>query len=99
MGAGIWPHRAALGACGWVCLGFRDWCWLGHHFGCLVVIVNCCDEYGNCRQGHDCPVRIAHASKTLLSKRLFRRFFYWLSIAILGLLWMAFVAILIATYA
>jgi hypothetical protein len=20
-------------------------------------IVNCCDEYGNCRQGRDCPVR------------------------------------------
>lgn len=20
--------------------------------------MNCCDEYGNCRQGRDCPVRI-----------------------------------------
>jgi hypothetical protein len=44
-------------------------------------------------------VRIAHASKTLLSKRLFRRFFYGLFIAILGVLWMAFVAIVVATYA
>jgi hypothetical protein len=61
--------------------------------------MNCCDEYGNCRQGRDCPVRIAHASEFLLSKRLFRRFFYWLLIAMLGLLWMAFVAIVVATYA
>jgi len=65
----------------------------------MVVFVNCCDEYGNCRQGRDCPVRIAHASEPLLSKRLLRRFFYWLLIAVFGLLWMAFVAIVVATYA
>jgi hypothetical protein len=65
----------------------------------MVVFVNCCDDYGNCRQGRDCPVRIADASKPLLSKRLLRRFFYWLLIAMLGLLWMAFVAIVVATYA
>ena len=23
--------------------------------------MNCCDEYGNCRQGRDCPVRKRHA--------------------------------------
>jgi hypothetical protein len=61
--------------------------------------MNCCDEYGNCRQGRDCPVRIAYASEFLLSKRLLRRFFYWLLIAILGMLWMAFVAFMVATYA
>jgi hypothetical protein len=61
--------------------------------------MNCCDEYGNCRQGRDCPVRIAHAYKPLLSNRLFRRFFYWFMIAMLSLLWMAFVAIIVATYA
>lgn len=22
-------------------------------------MVNCCDEYGDCRQGRDCPVRVA----------------------------------------
>lgn len=21
-------------------------------------MTNCCDEYGNCRQGRDCPVRV-----------------------------------------
>jgi hypothetical protein len=63
-----------------------------------VVIVNCCEKY-ECNQGRDCPVRIAHASEFLLSKRLLRRFFYGLLIAILGVLWMAFVAIVVATYA
>jgi hypothetical protein len=24
--------------------------------------VNCCDEYGNCRQGRDCPVRMRKGS-------------------------------------
>jgi hypothetical protein len=65
----------------------------------MVVVVNCCDDYGNCNQGRDCPVRIARASQPLFSKCLFRRFFYWLLIALLSLLWMAFVAIVVATYA
>jgi hypothetical protein len=65
----------------------------------MVVVMNCCDEYGNCRQGRDCPVRIARASQPLFSKRLLGRFFYWLFIAVFGLLWMAFVAIVVATYA
>lgn len=99
MGAGLWPTRAALGACGWLCVGLWHWRWLGCHFGGLVVFVNCCDEYGNCRQGRDCPVRIANASKHLVSKRLLRRFFYWLLIAMLGLIWMAFVVAVVATYA
>jgi hypothetical protein len=59
--------------------------------------MNCCE--GNCNQGRDCPVRIVHASKPLFSKRLLRRFSYWLLIAVLSLLWMAFVAIVVATYA
>jgi hypothetical protein len=65
----------------------------------MVVIVNCCDEYGNCRQGHDCPVRIAHASKPLVSKRLLRRFFYRLLIAVFGLLWLAFLVAIVTNYA
>jgi hypothetical protein len=64
----------------------------------MVVVMSCCQKY-ECNQGKDCPVRIARASQPLLSKRLFRRFFYWLMIAMLGLLWMAFVAIVVATYA
>jgi hypothetical protein len=99
MGAGLWPHRAALGARGWLCAGLRHWRWLGHHLGCLVVVVNCCDDYGNCRQGRDCPVRIARTSQPLFSKRLLRRFFYWLLTAILGLLWLALLVAIMANYA
>jgi hypothetical protein len=55
----------------------------------MVVIVNCCDEYGNCTQGRDCPVRISCDSQPSTSKRLLRRFSYWLLIAILGVLWLA----------
>jgi hypothetical protein len=44
-------------------------------------------------------VRIARASQSLFSKRPFRRFFYWLLIAMLGLIWMAFVVAVVATYA
>jgi hypothetical protein len=99
MGAGLWPRGAALGARGWLCVGLRHWRWLGRHLGGMVVVVNCCDEYGNCTQGRDCPVRVARSLQPSTSKRLLRRFFYWLLIAILGLLWMAFVAIVVATYA
>ena len=61
--------------------------------------MNCCDDYGNCRQGRDCPVRIARASQPFVSKRLFRRFSYWLLIAILGVLWLAFLVVIVANYA
>ena len=27
----------------------------------MVVIMNCCDEYGNCTQGRDCPIRKTRA--------------------------------------
>jgi hypothetical protein len=61
--------------------------------------MNCCDEYGNCRQGRDCPVRIARASQPFVLKRLFRRFFYGLFIAILGVLWLALLVVFTYAYA
>lgn len=30
--------------------------------------MNCCDEYGNCRQGRDCPIRMG---RTLQDRSLF----------------------------
>lgn len=27
--------------------------------------MNCCDEYGECRQGRDCPVRVAKIGKRM----------------------------------
>jgi len=58
--------------------------------------MNCCDEYGNCTQGRDCPVRVVCTPQPSTSKRLLGRFFYWLLTAILGLLWLAF--LLYCTY-
>jgi len=60
--------------------------------------MNCCDEYGNCRQGRDCPVRIASFLQPSISKRLFRRFFYCLLMAILGVLWLALLVVYAYAY-
>lgn len=27
--------------------------------------MNCCDEYGDCRQGRDCPARVAKVKRTM----------------------------------
>jgi hypothetical protein len=44
-------------------------------------------------------VRIARAAQPLTFKRLFGHFFYWLLIAILGVLWLAFLMAIVANYA
>jgi hypothetical protein len=61
--------------------------------------MKCCDDYGDCNQGRDCPVRIAHTLQPLTFKRLLRRFFYCLLIAILGVLWLALVLYCVYVYA
>jgi len=61
--------------------------------------MNCCAKYGNCNQGRDCPVRITHAFPTSILKRLLRRFFYGLFIAILGVLWLALLVACAYAYA
>lgn len=38
--------------------------------------MNCCDEYGNCRQGRDCPVRMARTQPTL--KDILNKVLKWL---------------------
>lgn len=53
----------------------------------------------NCRQGRDCPVHVACSQQPLILKRLFRRFFYWILTAILGLLWLALLVAIVANYA
>jgi len=61
--------------------------------------MKCCDKYDNCNQGRDCPVRVACSFPPLISKRLFRRFFYGLFIAILGVLWLALLVACTYAYA
>jgi hypothetical protein len=104
MGAGLWPTRATLGARGWLCVGLCDWCWLGLPFGCMVVVMSCCEKYRDCNQGRNCPLRASSyslADQLLIStfKRLFRRFFYWLLIAIFGMLWLALLVACTYAYA
>jgi hypothetical protein len=56
--------------------------------------VNCCDEYGECNQGRDCPVRVAKIGKKLHGPELLRgagwrhhlkRFAYWLLTGLVGI--------------
>ena len=61
--------------------------------------MNCCAKYGNCNQGRNCPVRIIRAFPASILKRLLRRFFYLLLIAILGVLWLALLVAIVANYA
>lgn len=45
--------------------------------------MNCCDEYGNCNQGRDCPVRKAQAEASSAQDE---RYLPWISDAGLGML-------------
>lgn len=31
--------------------------------------MNCCNEYGDCRQGRDCPARVAKVGKRMHAKK------------------------------
>lgn len=57
--------------------------------------MNCCDEYGNCNQGRDCPVRVAKIKQRYpkhpdgkyqpyLNRHL-KRLAYWMLMAVIGL--------------
>lgn len=58
---------------------------------------NCCDEYGNCNQGRDCPVRVASYRPTMKAKdplpptiwrRQLQSLAYWALLALLAwLIW------------
>jgi hypothetical protein len=55
---------------------------------------NCCDEYGNCNQGRDCPIRVATYRPVMRAadplppsiwRDQLKRLGYWVLMAILGL--------------
>ena len=55
---------------------------------------NCCDDYGNCNQGRDCPVRVATYRPVMRAadplppsiwRYQLKRLGYWMLMAILGL--------------
>jgi hypothetical protein len=56
--------------------------------------MNCCDEYGNCNQGKDCPVRVAKVGQRMKAadplppsiwRDQLKRLGYWVLMAVLGL--------------
>lgn len=62
-------------------------------------MTNCCDEYGNCNQGRECPVRVAKIGQRMKAAdplpasmwRVYMRYLAkWMLFGILGLLWLAF---------
>ena len=67
--------------------------------------MNCCDEYGECNQGRNCPVRVAKVGQRMHGPELLpqsvwryqlRRLAYWVLMAILGMLWVAFLVACVA---
>jgi len=55
---------------------------------------NCCDDYGNCNQSRDCPVRVATYRPVMRAadplppsiwRYQLKRLGYWMLMAILGL--------------
>ena len=68
-------------------------------------MMNCCDEYGNCNQGRDCPVRVARIGQKMQAADLLpastwrykiKCLAYWVLMVILGLFWLAFLVACIA---
>ena len=56
--------------------------------------MNCCDNYGNCNQGRDCPVRVARVGQRMKTadplppsiwRDQLRRLAYWMLMALIGL--------------
>jgi hypothetical protein len=57
----------------------------------VVVVMSCCDDYGNCNQGRDCPVRVAKVGQRLHGPELLppnmwryqlKRLAYWMLMAV-----------------
>jgi hypothetical protein len=70
--------------------------------------MNCCDEYGNCNQGRNCPVRVAKYKPVMLAadplppsiwRHQLKRLGYWVLMAVLGMLWLSFLMACTYVYA
>lgn len=57
-------------------------------------MTNCCDDFGNCNQGRDCPVRVARVGQRMKTadplppsiwRDQLKRLGYWMLMAVIGL--------------
>ena len=63
--------------------------------------MNCCDQFGACNQGRDCPARVAKAKAVMRAadplppsiwRYQLKKLAYWMLLAILGVtLWPTFI--------
>jgi hypothetical protein len=65
--------------------------------------MNCCDDFGNCRQGRNCPVRVAKYKPVMLAadplppsiwRQQLRYLAEWVLLSLVGVLWIAFLLLL-----
>ena len=68
-------------------------------------MTNCCDDYGDCNQGRNCPARVAKAKPVMrvadpLPVSVWReqvdRLAYWVLMGILGLMWLALLSAVVS---
>ena len=66
--------------------------------------MNCCDQFGNCNQGRDCPVRVAKYRPVMMAadplppstwRQQIRYLAEWVLIAIVSVVWLALLYILV----
>ena len=71
-------------------------------------MTNCCDDYGNCNQGRDCPFRVAKVGRKMHAPEMvieslwryrLKKLAYWMLMAILGMIWLSFLLACVSAYA
>jgi hypothetical protein len=65
--------------------------------------MNCCNDFGDCRQGRDCPVRVAKYKPVMRAadplppsiwRQQLRYLAEWVLLSLVGVLWIAFLLLL-----